>query len=156
DAMLGFPPRWNREPKSGVDAPLVFGKTLRYRDERVVGDIKYLWEPNRHLELVALAQAWHLTRNEKYVQDCKVLLTSWFEQCPYPLGPNWTSSLEHGVRLVNWAICWHLLGAESSPLFKETDGAAFRAKWLNSIYCHCHFIDGHLSRYSSANNHLLG
>ena len=37
--------------------PLAFGKSLDYRDPELVGDIKYLWEPNRHLHLVALAQA---------------------------------------------------------------------------------------------------
>jgi hypothetical protein len=58
---LGFPPRWNRDPKTGVEAPLHFGKSINYRNERIVGDIKYLWEPNRHLELVTLAQAWRLT-----------------------------------------------------------------------------------------------
>ncbi|HEU4603076.1 MAG TPA: hypothetical protein VFS24_13965, partial [Steroidobacteraceae bacterium] len=62
-APLGFPPQWNRDPKTGRIAPLVFGKTLDYRDEQLVGDIKYLWEPSRHAQLVTLAQAWHLTGN---------------------------------------------------------------------------------------------
>jgi hypothetical protein len=52
---LGSPPRWNRDPKTGIEAPLVFGKLLDYRNPDVVGDIKYLWEPNRHLHLVTLA-----------------------------------------------------------------------------------------------------
>ena len=58
-AQLGFPPQWNRDPKTGRVAPLTFGKALDYRDERIVGDIKYLWEPSRHAELLTLAQAWH-------------------------------------------------------------------------------------------------
>ena len=60
-AELGFPPDWNRDPRTGIVAPLRFGKRIDYRDEQVVGDIKYLWQPNRHLELVTLAQAFHLT-----------------------------------------------------------------------------------------------
>lgn len=161
DAHLGFPPRWNRDPKTGTEAPLTFGKTLNYRDERIVGDIKYLWEPNRHQELVTLAQAWRLTRDMQYVDGCRTLLESWFEQCPYPLGPNWTSSLEHAVRLVNWTVAWGLLeGSPSSGaaegVFAGADGEAFRRRWLDSIYQHCHFIAGHFSRHSSANNHLFG
>ncbi len=155
-AELGFPPRWNRDPKTGTDAPLSFGKTLNYRDERLVGDIKYLWEPNRHLELVTLAQAWHLGRQARHAEGCRRLLQSWFDQCPYPLGPNWTSSLEHGLRLVNWAVAWHLLGGDSAPIFEGPEGNTFRRQWLHMIYQHCHFIAGHLSRHSSANNHLLG
>lgn len=164
DAQLGFPPRWNRDPKTGTEAPLTFGKTLNYRDEAVVGDIKYLWEPNRHQELVTLAQAWRLTGETKYAEGCRTLLESWFEQCPYPLGPNWTSSLEHAVRLVNWAVAWQLVGFPSpqpSPqggegFFAAANGEAFRRRWLDSIFQHCHFIAGHFSKHSSANNHLFG
>lgn len=203
DTALSFPPDWNRDLKTGTVAPLVFGKTLNYRDERIVGDIKYLWEPNRHAELVTLAQAWHLTGEAQYAEGCRTLLESWFEQCPYPLGVNWTSSLEHGVRLVNWAVAWGLIGGgkerldrhgpsgprddgdvigarddegvvgarndEDGKAARDDEGGkaardggegevglAFERRWLESIYQHCHFIAGHFSRHSSANNHLLG
>jgi hypothetical protein len=156
DVALGFPPDWNRDPKTGTEVPRTFGKMLNYRDEAVVGDIKYLWEPNRHLELVTLAQAWRLTGEERYAAGCRDLLDSWFEQCPYPLGPNWTSSLEHAMRLMNWSVAWQLLGGVDSPLFEGATGQAFRRRWLDSIFQHCHFIAGHFSRFSSANNHLFG
>jgi Heparinase II/III-like protein/Heparinase II/III N-terminus len=155
-ARLGFPPRWNVDPRTGTEAPLVFGKELNYRDPALVGDVKYLWEPNRHLELVTLAQAWHLTHEERYVLGCRTLLDSWFSQCPYPRGVNWCVSLEHAMRLVNWSFAWFLLGGESSVIFEGDTGRAFRARWLESIYQHCHFIPRHWSRHSSANNHLLG
>lgn len=155
-AQLGFPPKWNMDPKTGVTAPLVFGKSLDYRNPRNVGDIKYLWEINRHLELVTLAQAWHLSGDARYLDGCRVLLDSWFGQAPYPFGVNWCSSLEHAIRLANWSFAWHLLGADGSPLFMGQDGEAFRLRWLRSVYQHCHFIAGHLSRHSSANNHLMG
>lgn len=133
-----------------------YGKSIDYRNEHRVGDVKYLWELNRHLELPTLAQAWHLTRESRYAEGCRRLLDSWFAECPYPLGLNWTSSLEHGIRLVNWAFAWHLLDGEHSPLFADAQGQAFRRRWLRSIRQHLHFIAGHLSRHSSANNHLLG
>jgi hypothetical protein len=154
DLPLGFPPDWHRDPKTGTRAPASFGKTMDYRDERVVGDIKYLWEPNRHAELVTLAQAWHLCRDERYAQGCVTLLQSWFQQCPYPLGPNWTSSLEHAVRLVNWSVAWRLL--DGAAIFEGAQGEDFRKRWLDAVYLHLGFVAGHLSRHSSANNHLLG
>jgi hypothetical protein len=153
---LGFPPRWNRDPKTGIEAPLVFGKTLDYRDERIVGDIKYLWEPNRHLHLTTLAQAYHLSGDKRYAEGIQAFLDSWFDQCPYPLGVNWTSSLELAIRLVNWSFTWHLLGGGSSILFASEEGQRFQRRWLDSIYQHCYFIAGFLSRHSSANNHLYG
>lgn len=156
DAALGFPPNWNQDPKTGMVVPLVFGKTLNYRDERIVGDIKYVWEPNRHLDLVTLAQAWRLTGESKYLRGFQTLLDSWFEQCPYPMGVNWVSALESAVRLVNWSFAWHLLGGDESPLFAGAVGTEFRSRWLRSVFQHCHFVAGNFSRYSSANNHLLG
>ena len=153
---LGFPPRWNVDPKTRIQAPQGFGKSIDYRDVGRVGDVKYLWEINRHLELVTLAQAWHLTGAEPYAHGCRTLLDSWFAQCPYPQGVNWCVSLEHAVRLVNWAFAWFLLGGERSTLFTGAQGREFRQRWLSSIYQHCHFIARHWSRHSSANNHLLG
>jgi hypothetical protein len=156
DAPLGFPPRWNVDPKSGIEAPLEFGLTIDYRDESRVGDIKYLWEINRHLELVTLAQAYHLTGDVRYAQGARVLVDSWLTQCPYPRGVNWCASLEQAIRLTNWAFAWHLLGGEDAGVFAGEAGADFRQRWLAGIHRHCHFIARHFSRHSSANNHLLG
>ena len=156
DADLGRPPRWNRDPKTGIEAPLAFGKQLDYRDASLVGDIKYLWEPNRHLQLVTLAQAWALTRDERHGAALREQLESWIAQCPFRMGANWSSSLEAGLRLINWALAWQLVGGVDSPLFAGEEGVAFRARWLASVYQHAEFIGGHLSLHSSANNHLVG
>lgn len=147
---LGFPPRWNRDPKTGTDAPMGLGKAIDYRNERIVGDIKYLWEPSRHLELVTLAMAFRHSGEKRYADGAQVLLASWFDQCPYPNGVHWTSSLELAVRLVNWACAWQLLGGGQFA----TD--TFRSTWREKVYQHCHFIAGYFSRHSSANNHLFG
>lgn len=156
DVALGFPPQWNRDPLSGTVAPMVFGKSLDYRNETIVGNIKYLWEPARHLELVTLAQAWRASGEQRYLQGCATLLESWFDQCPFPRGAHWASSLELAVRLLNWAVTWHLMDGPGSPLFDGQRGQQLRRRWLDSIYLHQRFVAGHLSRYSSANNHLLG
>jgi hypothetical protein len=148
DADLGLPPRWNRDPKTGIEAPLRFGKTLDYRDPDLVGDIKYLWEPNRHLHLVTLAQAYALTGRRRYLDALAEHLDSWFLACPYGLGANWSSALEAGIRLVNWSIAWQLAG--------EALDADLRARWLKSVYQHARFVRHFFSAHSSANNHLLG
>jgi Heparinase II/III-like protein/Heparinase II/III N-terminus len=145
---LGLPPRWNRDPKTGIEAPRVYGKLLDYRDPDLVGDIKYLWEPNRHLQLVTLAQAYALSGKRRYYDALAEQLESWFIACPYGLGPNWASALEAGIRLVNWAIAWQLV----QPIQSED----FKARWLRSVYEHAHFIRHWLSAHSSANNHLVG
>jgi len=156
EKFIGIPPDWNRDPLSGKYSPMVFGKTLDYRNEELVGDIKYLWEPSRHLHLVTLAQAYYLTGSEKHLKALKVHLVSWLDQCPYLIGPQWVSSLELAIRLINWYLVWQLIGGIESELFQGKEGEAFRDRWLKSIYQHVHFINGHYSRYSSANNHLIG
>ena len=155
-ALEAITENWNRDPKSGVVAPLQFGMSLNYRDPFVCGDIKYLWEPNRHLFFVPLAQAYALSKDPRYLKALAVLLRSWMDQCPYLKGPNWTSSLELGIRLINWSWVWTLIGGVESPLFKGENGRKLREDWLVAIYRHAHFIRHHFSRYSSANNHLIG
>jgi len=156
DVSIGSVPRWNRNPRSGHDAPLSFGKSIDYRDQSLVGDIKYLWVFNRHLHLVTLAQAHSLTGDPRFLHGIREHLRSWMEQCLYLRGPNWTSSSELAIRLINWSAVWHLVGGISSDLFQGSEGYKFQRQWLDSIYRHGHFIRGSLSRFSSANNHLLG
>jgi hypothetical protein len=156
DFQLGSPPRWNRDPKTGREAPLVFGMLLDYRDPRRVGDIKYLWELNRHLHLVTLAQAYALSGETRHFEVLRQHLENWFDACPYRMGANWTSALEAAIRLVNWSLAWQLLGGARSALFDSDAGARLRRRWLESAYQHAHFVHGNFSRYSSANNHLIG
>lgn len=126
DMDLGPEPCWNRDPKTGLEAPLRFGKLLDYRDPSLVGDIKYLWEPNRHMHLVTLAQAYSLSSDARYSSGIRRLLESWFASCPYRMGPNWSSALECTIRLINWSAVWQLLGGVNAVLFTESDGARFR------------------------------
>lgn len=140
---------YHMDYKSRRCAPsTVFGKSINYRDCGRIGDIKYIWEVNRHLYLVTLGIAFSLTHETKYLDKFKYFLNSWFDQNPFMLGVNWLSPLELGIRLITWTICWHLL---ESSLEQE-----FQVKWLESIYRHCWFIYNNFSRYSSANNHLIG
>jgi hypothetical protein len=156
DAARGSPPRWNCDPKTGVEAPLTFGTLLDYRNPRLVGDIRYLWEPNRHLHVVTLAQAYALSGDTRYFGVIRQHLESWFASCPYRMGPNWSSALEVAIRLINWSVAWQLLGGVSSALFADREGARFRRQWLEAVCQHSRFVHGHFSLYSSANNHLIG
>jgi hypothetical protein len=149
-------PAWNRDPDTGVTGPATFSADIAIDNRELVGDIKHVWELNRHLHLVRLAQAWVASGDARWLQALARQLDSWFDQCPPQVGPNWTSSLELGIRLVNWALVWQLVGADASPLFAGEDGARLRARWLASIHAHCSHIARHLSRHSSANNHLIG
>lgn len=156
DCSLGDPPNWNRDPLTHRVASTRRAATLDYRDERVVGNIKYLWEANRHLHLPTLAQAFALTGDARYALSLRDQVDSWIAQCPVGRGPNWVSSLELGIRLINWSIAWQLIGGSRARIFADAEGAAFRERWLESVYAQARMIAGNLSRFSSANNHLIG
>ena len=151
-----FPPQWNRDPLTNIVAPHIFGKSIDLRSQSIVGNIKYLWEPNRHLELVSLAQAYDITGDTRYLRGIESALLSWLDQCPYLTGPNWASALELSIRLINWSIVWQLIGGAESSLFESDEGSKLRDRWLASIFQHVHFVRNHYARYSSANNHLIG
>jgi len=156
DCELGDPPQWNRDPLTHRVATARRASAIDYRDEREVGNIKYLWEANRHLHLATLAQAHVLSGDSRYAIGIQQQIDTWIEQCPPGRGPNWVSALELGIRLINWSFTWQLLGGSRAKLFSTPEGAAFRERWLRSIYEQARTVVGNLSRFSSANNHLIG
>lgn len=153
---VGMPPVWNRDPDTGVVGPGIYAGDIAITNREQVGDIKHVWELNRHLHLVRLAQAWAVTNDVAWLHALQTQLRSWLDQCPPLVGPNWTSSLELGIRLINWGLVWQMIGGEGSGLFAGEEGQRLRADWLDSIHAHCSAIARHLSRHSSANNHLIG
>ena len=153
---VGVPTVWNRDPDSGITGPSVFSGDIAIDKRELVGDIKHVWELNRHLHLVRLAQAWSVSGDVRWLHAIEQQLRSWLDQCPPLTGPNWTSPMELGIRLINWALLWQLVGGEGSSLFAGESGQRLRADWLDSIHAHCRTISRNLSRHSSANNHLIG
>ncbi|MYM25902.1 heparinase [Duganella sp. FT135W] len=148
-------PDWNRDPKTGTAIPLSFGLDIDFRHLGEV-DIKYLWELNRHVWWVPLAQAWQWSGHPRYLELLGRLLDSWLAACPYARGANWSSPVEHGIRLINWSIVWHLVGGAESPLFAGAAGQQRLARWLDSIYQHIRFASDNYSFHSSSDNHLIG
>ena len=143
---LGSPPRWNRDPKTGIEAPLAFGKTLDCGNPDLVGDIEYLRQPNRHAHVVTLAQAYALAGQRRHGDALAEHIESWIIACPYGRGANWSSALEAALRLANWSAAWQLIGGAGSALFARH--ASLRAAWLRSAYEHAHFIRGWLSLHA--------
>jgi hypothetical protein len=147
---LGDPVRWNYEVKAGKPTPLTFAPSIDYRDYRVVGDCKLVWEPNRHHHLVVLGRAYRASGDRRYADAVVEQLESWLDQCPFGLGMNWRSPLELGIRLINWV--WAL------DLIRES-GAVSRAlqeRIVHSVYLHAWEITRKYSQGTSGNNHLTG
>lgn len=153
--MPGGVPEWNVDPVTGTRIDTTFGLFIDFRHIAGV-DIKFLWEVNRHLWWVPLAQSYALYGERRYLDRLGQLLRSWLDSCPYARGPNWSSPVEHGIRLINWSIVWSLIGGDRSPLFADPEGQHLLHRWLESIYQHMRFASDNYSKYSSADNHLIG
>jgi hypothetical protein len=141
---------WNRDPKHGRRAPLRFGRWVDYRDHSVAGDCKFVWEPNRHQHLVVLGRAYRATGDERYARAVMEQLDSWLDACPFGRGMNWRSTLELGVRLINWVWALDLVRETGLP------GEPLRSRVLESVHQHAWEIARRYSGGSSANNHLVG
>jgi hypothetical protein len=146
----GNPIEWNKDHGSNIVGPMHLAQKIDYRDFNIAGDCKLAWELNRHQHLVVLARAWRVSGNDEYAQEIKKQIESWLEQCPYGYGMNWRSPMELSIRLINWV--WAIDLTLESKIFS----GAFRDQLLHSIYLHLWDITRKYSRWSSANNHLIG
>lgn len=153
---IGSPPQWQRCLKSGRRAPNRFGRLIDHRNAAQVGDVKYVWEPARHLHWVTLMQAWRLSGDAAPLATLRQQIDSWLDQNPYPRGIHWNSALEVAIRLINWALVWQIGGGGEGVLFADATGAQRRQRLLAAIYRQIHFVALTRSRHSSANNHLIG
>lgn len=145
-------PDWFGDPATGRrSAPEAYAFRLDQRSEEQVGNIKQVWELNRLQHLTLLAAAWYLTGDDAYAERVDAQLRSWLAANPFLSGVNWTSGIELGVRLINFAWIRRLLdgwaGAES--LFEGNDLFVRQVRW------HQQYLAAFESRGSSANNHLI-
>ena len=152
---VGDPVDWHRDPLTGVRAPMQYGKTMNYRDDRLVGDVKVLWELGRHQHLVPLALAYACGGDRAYRDAVCAHIDGWIRANPYGYGIHWCSALEVALRVLSWAFVHSLLALRDGPagLFACVSD---HGRVGIAIYHHAAFIRGHLSRHSSANNHLIG
>ena len=155
ELSIGMPVDWHRDPVTGIVSPQIYGKHLEYRDDSVVGNVKFLWELGRHQHLVPLAVGYAVSGDECYRDNIADQLSSWMQDNPYGTGIHWCSALEVSLRLVSWSLVNSLL------ILKDGGNGLFDIEEISnsigiSIYQHCYFVRHYLSRHSSANNHLIG
>ena len=146
DVPFDDPFDWHRDPVTGRQWP---GPSFYADVDFRWGGAKTIWEAARHQHLVTLAQAYWLTGKERYQEGITRHLSSWLQQNPPYCGIHWTSGLELGLRLISWLWVYLLTrGRGFSPwLWRE---------WTRATIAQGDYLAQHLSKYSSANNHLTG
>jgi len=138
---------WNLDPITKKTWPKKFWADISYTDKSFAS-VKFVWEINRFYFIVSLGIVYKFTKDKKYANKIIQIINSWLEQNPYPIGVNWTSSIESGIRLTNFI--WGLSFLKDYTFSKQD------LKSINSfVFFHARHIDKYPSKYSSSNNHLI-
>jgi hypothetical protein len=140
---------WLREPATGIVSPPDFWADIDL-EGAAVGNLRVLWELNRHQHLLDLARTYCFTLDRRYADEIAAHCGSWIAQNPCGLGANWASSLEVALRAVSW------LWARSLLLSSNGLGGRFNAQLLGALRASGDHIARHLSYTYSPNTHLLG
>src|SRR4051812_44678664 len=95
---IGLDPDWHLEPISQKRSPLKHWKEFDDLDCQETGNIKVVWELNRHQHFFSLGAAYWFTRDERFAEVYARHLRSWIVENPPGMGVNWSSSLEIAIR----------------------------------------------------------
>jgi len=116
-------------------------------------DIKIPWELSRLHHFVLLAQAWKLTKNEKYSQEFFSQWESWLESNPFCYGINWVSTMEVAIRAVNLIVAMDLL--EGSIGWDNNRSCIIKSIRQHGLYIEHNLEVGVQSSRIIAANHYL-
>ncbi len=145
-------PDWFTDPLTGMRAPSDrYCFSIPHRDESVVGNIKYVWEPSRHQETTLLATAWWITGDRRFAERAAAHLVSWWRRNSFLMGVHWTSGIEVGLRLISWTWIRALLSDWDGCAALFEDNTLF----AKHLYWHQRYLASFRSCGSSANNHLI-
>ena len=145
---LGRPVDWNHDPVRDLHWPDLPADRIDHRT--VDGDVKWIWELNRLQHLPLLAQAWLVTGDDRYADAAFDDLESWMAANTPGHGIAWRGAFEAGIRAVSVAVTVAAL-ADAPGMTPARFGAIAAMLDASARYC----VRGR-SRYSSANNHLVG
>ena len=140
--------QWALDPVSGNLWEDRFSFDIVYKGERRLGDIRFVWELNKHQYFFTLGKAYWITGDEKYAEEIVGQIGSWMNENPFCRGINWISALEIGARVISWIMAY--------PFVKEKMGDDFAKKFTRSIYAQLEFIEENLSFARFPNTHLIG
>lgn len=139
---------WTNDPISKKQWPQKYWKRINIRNAEF-GDVRVVWELNRHKHFVTLGKAYQYTKNRKYYDEFVAQLKGWLQENPYEIGINWASTLEVSMRTISWLWTYFLF--KNAHGFNEIEMIILR-----SIYEHATYVYMYRSEHLHSNNHLIG
>jgi len=139
---------WHTTFHTGGRWPLIPAHKIDCRSPDRPGDVKLIWELNRHQYLHSLGKAYWYTGESQYLDEAKYQITDWIEHNPVGIGINWESTLEVSIRLISW--CWIFYYFKDQADFYDS----FFVKFLTALFEQAQFI--YLNLTDWGNNHVIG
>ncbi len=154
--LLGHPPfvlqpDWDgaTDPLSGERWPDRHGRLIDFR-HGAPGDPKLTWELHRLQGIPLLVLASHLEGDERFAREALRQMLVWLDRHPPGRGIAWANTFEPGLRALSLAV-----GFDGIRSLTGLDDRT-KQELLRGLWQHARWIEAGLSRYSSANNHLIG
>lgn len=125
--------------------PNIFSYSLNYKQRDDLGDARTNWEKHRHHEWTLMAKRFFVTEDESVFSRLNDSIELWMAENPFLYGISWTSPMEFALRSVNWMYALAFVRKAGKDLPRLETGILNISDYLTH----------HLSRFSSANNHLI-
>jgi len=143
---------WHKDYVSEFEYPVLRFDKIKINDFFDKGnDVKYPWEISRFYFGVKLAQNFAISKDIKYYEKFKELVSDWIDKNPFCYGVNWFCTMEVAIRAINWIVSVNIFGTvfEKDDEFKEIISKSLvqHAKYISS------FPEISTNGYSS--NHLI-
>ncbi len=146
---------WHLDPLSQREWPKKFYTEMKFYgqhdgEQELPGDVKNVWELNRHQHFAVLGKAYWFSGEERFAAELLAQCESWMAQNPFLWGVNWASALEVAMRSLSWiwAYSFCLQSAAMTP--------ELHARLVRMLNLHGHYVHRHLSFFTSPYNHLVG
>ncbi|WP_343766645.1 alginate lyase family protein [Gangjinia marincola] len=140
---------WRKDYHNNISSPIKYYSEVDRQDFDVVGDVKVVAELSRMYFLPFLSLKAIEEKDKRMLSIIDGMITSWDEQNPYLYSIHWTSGIEVAIRAVNLVYSHQALKGRGL-ISLSCDQTILRILSNSYIY-----LKNHLSRYSSANNHLM-
>jgi len=145
---FGRPINFHLDPKTGKSWPIKFWGDIDYRHSDFIGGIKFAWELNRLHHWPKLAITYSATDDRKFLDELFEQAIGWMDTNPYPLGINWISGIELGIRIVNLYYTLKYLPSEKLS-------SNHKKLIKNFVFVHAQHLYRYPSKYSSCANHAV-
>lgn len=146
-----LPIDWNLDPVSGLRFPsgIHHKEWDLWKMRPGMADVKLPWELARCQHWPALAQAWLLTGDSRFVEEIFAERADFDEANPVGYGIHWTCTMDVAIRAANWALALEMSRTYTAP--EEVWIPAYR-----SLLEHGRFIRSNLEdKYEVTSNHFL-